>query len=173
MLMQAVRVRAPPAAASDMSIRMESHTGHSDKRPLAAVYLMFAQLLHFNCSNHHPVYLIYIMDSPFCRVQIENPGKNGRITYYKIKTLTSVRKVFTLQNGAWTLYLATLFGPFWLQYLILMAPWKIEIWIFFWIWIWFCHKQNGEQKLPGVWLQNKTLGTTIWSFTKLIPKQKH
>ena len=33
--------------------------------------------------KHPPVYLIYIMDSPFCRVQIENPRKNGRITYYK------------------------------------------------------------------------------------------
>ena len=51
-------------------------------------------------SFHPPVYLIYIMGSPICRVQIENPGKNGRITYYKIKTLTSVRKVYTLQHGA-------------------------------------------------------------------------
>ena len=89
------------------------------------------------------------MDSPFCRVQIENPGKNGRITYYKIKTLTPVRKVFTLQYG-----LDLVFGcSFW----TLLAPildfegpfqnWNLQ---FFWIWIRFCQKKNGEKKqCPG------------------------
>ena len=39
-------------------------------------------------SSSESIYSMYIMDSPFWCVQIENPGKNCRIAYYKIKTLT-------------------------------------------------------------------------------------
>ena len=147
MLMQAVRVRAPPAAASDMSIRMEATRVTADKRPLAAVYLMFAQLVHFNCSII-TLFIWYISWTPhFVEYKSKTRAKMAESHTTKSKPWPQWGRYSHYRMGPRPCIWLLFFGPLLASILDFDGPlenWNLD---FFWIWIWFCHKKNGEQKI--------------------------